>query len=84
MKRFLVLACLAGIAISCAPHALAQAGPEGAHSEWQVWTGGGHGLNGYKGPMWAAWQSKSLEWLVAQKIIPAGNRGGPAKVIEMR
>lgn len=24
----------------------AQAGPEGASSEWQVWTGGGHGING--------------------------------------
>jgi acetyl esterase/lipase len=31
---------------------------------------GGHGLNGYKGPMWDAWQSKSLEWLAAQKIVP--------------
>ena len=26
---------------------------------------GGHGLNGYKGPMWDAWQKQSLEWLVA-------------------
>lgn len=25
---------------------------------------GGHGLNGYKGPMWDAWQKRSLEWLV--------------------
>ncbi len=24
---------------------------------------GGHGLNGYKGPMWDAWQTQSLEWL---------------------
>ena len=24
---------------------------------------GGHGLNGYKGPMWDAWQSQSLAWL---------------------
>ena len=31
---------------------------------------GGHGLNGYKGPMWDAWQTKSLEWLAAQKMIP--------------
>jgi acetyl esterase/lipase len=29
---------------------------------------GGHGLNGYKGPMWDAWQTKSLEWLAALKI----------------
>jgi len=34
---------------------------------------GGHGLNGYKGPMWDAWQTQSLEWLAAQKLIsPAG------------
>jgi acetyl esterase/lipase len=31
---------------------------------------GGHGLNGYKGPMWDAWQTRSLKWLAAQKIIP--------------
>ena len=24
---------------------------------------GGHGLNGYQGPMWDAWQTQSLEWL---------------------
>lgn len=29
-----------------ASRALAQPGPEGASSEWQVWTGGGHGING--------------------------------------
>jgi acetyl esterase/lipase len=31
---------------------------------------GGHGLNGYKGPMWDAWQSQSLEWLVELGLIP--------------
>ncbi|HSI11485.1 MAG TPA: alpha/beta hydrolase [Chthoniobacter sp.] len=39
---------------------------------------GGHGLNGYKGPMWDAWQTQSLEWLAAQKIIPASD-AGPVK-----
>lgn len=34
---------------------------------------GGHGLNGYKGPMWDAWQTQSLEWLAARKFIPAAN-----------
>lgn len=29
---------------------------------------GGHGLNGYKGPMWDAWQEQSLGWLVEQKL----------------
>ena len=32
---------------------------------------GGHGLNGYQGPMWEAWQAASLKWLAAQKIIPS-------------
>jgi dipeptidyl aminopeptidase/acylaminoacyl peptidase len=32
---------------------------------------GGHGLNGYKGPMWDAWQTQSLEWLAELNLIPA-------------
>jgi acetyl esterase/lipase len=31
---------------------------------------GNHGLNGYKGPMWDAWQSGSLQWLASLKMIP--------------
>jgi len=31
---------------------------------------GGHGLNGYKGPMWDAWQTQSLQWLVDEKLAP--------------
>ncbi|NIP16924.1 MAG: alpha/beta hydrolase fold domain-containing protein [Xanthomonadales bacterium] len=31
---------------------------------------GGHGLNGYKGPMWDAWQSGALKWLQSLKMIP--------------
>ncbi len=31
---------------------------------------GGHGLNGYQGPMWDAWQVGSLKWLASQKFIP--------------
>jgi acetyl esterase/lipase len=34
---------------------------------------GGHGLNGYSGPMWDEWQAKSLQWMADMKIIP--NRG---------
>jgi acetyl esterase/lipase len=34
---------------------------------------GGHGLNGYKGPMWDAWQQQSLAWLAEMKIIPPGD-----------
>ena len=32
---------------------------------------GGHGLNGYQGPMWDAWQEQSLQWLGQQRLIPA-------------
>jgi acetyl esterase/lipase len=32
---------------------------------------GGHGLNGYKGPMWDAWQTQSLAWLAKMKFVPA-------------
>jgi acetyl esterase/lipase len=31
---------------------------------------GGHGLNGYKGPMWDQWQHKSLHWLAERNFIP--------------
>jgi acetyl esterase/lipase len=31
---------------------------------------GGHGLNGYKGPMWDKWQADSLAWLAELKFIP--------------
>lgn len=35
---------------------------------------GGHGLNGYKGPSWDAWQTQSLEWLAEQKLVPASEK----------
>ena len=39
-------------------------------SEYLELPSGGHGLNGYQGPMWEAWQAKSLQWLAVQKMIP--------------
>ncbi len=33
------------------------------HSKYLELPSGGHGLNGYKGPMWNAWQEQSLAWL---------------------
>lgn len=36
---------------------------------------GDHGLNGYKGPMWDAWQTGSLKWLAALKLIPDADAG---------
>jgi acetyl esterase/lipase len=35
---------------------------------------GGHGLNGYKGPMWDAWQTQSLAWLGELKFIPIAEK----------
>lgn len=29
---------------------------------------GGHGLNGYQGPMWEAWKTASLAWLASVKL----------------
>jgi acetyl esterase/lipase/lysophospholipase L1-like esterase len=31
---------------------------------------GDHGLNGYQGPMWDAWQAGALKWLASLKLIP--------------
>jgi len=39
-------------------------------SEYLELPNGGHGLNGYKGPSWDAWQKGSLEWLAKIKMIP--------------
>jgi acetyl esterase/lipase len=42
---------------------------------------GGHGLNGYKGPMWDAWQERSLAWLAERKLVPEppAGRNTPAR-----
>lgn len=40
-------------------------------AEYLELTSGGHGLDGYKGPNWDAWQARSLAWLRGQKLIPA-------------
>tara|TARA_B100001123_G_C14871917_1_gene852327 strand:- start:559 stop:720 length:162 start_codon:yes stop_codon:yes gene_type:complete len=40
-------------------------------SEYLELPNGGHGLNGYKGPSWDAWQKGSLEWLAKIKVIPS-------------
>ena len=35
---------------------------------------GGHGLNGYKGPMWDRWQTQSLQWLGTQGWLTARHK----------
>jgi len=44
----------------------------GVATEYLELPGGGHGLNGYKGPHWDAWQTAAVKWLAAQKMIPGG------------
>ena len=39
-------------------------------TEYLELASGGHGLNGYKGPMWDAWQERSLSWLAEMKLVP--------------
>ena len=43
----------------------------GVASEYLELPSGGHGLDGYRGPMWEAWQAGSLRWLASQRLIPA-------------
>jgi len=43
---------------------------KGVEAKYLELPNGDHGLNGYKGPSWDAWQTQSLEWLAAQKFIP--------------
>jgi hypothetical protein len=47
VKKSLLGIVLAGfLVLACGPAVWAQAGPENSGSEWQIWTGGGHGING--------------------------------------
>jgi acetyl esterase/lipase len=41
----------------------------GIATEYLELPSGNHGLDGYKGPMWDAWQTKSIAWLKAQKLV---------------
>ncbi len=43
---------------------------KGVESRYLELPTGDHGLNGYQGPMWDAWQKESLEWLAALKVSP--------------
>jgi len=44
---------------------------KGVAAEYLELPNGGHGLNGYKGPSWDAWQAASLKWLEAQGFLSA-------------
>lgn len=40
-------------------------------SEYIKLPSGGHGLDHHQGPMWEEWQTKSLQWMATQNLIPA-------------
>lgn len=56
------------IANSRAFHAACRA--EGVESRLLELPSGGHGLDGYAGPNWEAWQTGALEWLAGLGIVP--------------
>jgi len=42
---------------------------------------GGHGLDGYKGPQWDAWQSAAIAWLASLGMAPASPPAVPAAAV---
>jgi acetyl esterase/lipase len=43
---------------------------KGVDCEYLELPSGGHGLNGYQGPMWDAWQAGALKWMASRKLLP--------------
>ena len=54
---------------------------EGVKSRLLELPSGGHGLDGYKGPNWDAWQSGVLAWLAALDLGPTAAAAGPRRVL---
>ncbi len=54
---------------------------KGVKSELLELPSGGHGLDGYKGPNWDAWQRGSLEWLAGLGLVPQAAAGRPTRVL---
>ncbi len=52
------------------PTFLAHALDDKVVAEYLELPSGGHGLNGYKGPSWDAWQAGSLKFLAKEHFIP--------------
>jgi len=51
----------------------------GVASRYLELPSGGHGLNGYQGPMWDAWQQQSLAWLGEQGYLKPRSDGVEGK-----
>lgn len=54
---------------------------EGVPSRLLELPSGGHGLDGYKGPNWDAWQSGVLAWLSSLDLAPAASSAAPRGVL---
>ena len=54
---------------------------EGVPSRLLELPSGGHGLDGYKGPNWDAWQHGSLDWLASIGLAPAAATARPRRVL---
>jgi len=68
---FIILSCL----ILCACEARAQSGPEGGGNEFQVWTGGGHGLNGSTSDTGVWNLGVRYGWILTDAVGPGPLRG---------
>jgi len=54
---------------------------EGVPSRLLELPSGGHGLDGYKGPNWDAWQTGALQWLATLGLVPAASATRPRRVL---
>jgi lipid A 3-O-deacylase len=69
-----ILIAIAGFTVHT-PGALAQAGPESGGHELQVWTGGGHGLNGSTSDTGALNLGLRYGWVLTEPFGPGPLRG---------
>jgi len=54
-------------------------GSKGVASRLLELPSGDHGLDGYQGPMWDAWQSGALRWLAERQVIPVRDAADAAR-----
>lgn len=75
MRRVLAAMFLLAMAIALAPAARAQSGPEVDGNELQVWTGGGHGINGSTSDTGVWNLGLRYGWVLTRPIGPGALRG---------
>jgi lipid A 3-O-deacylase len=70
-----LLAAVFFISIACAPAVRAQAGPENGGHDLQIWTGGGHGINGSASDTGIWNVGLRYGWVITDPILPGPLRG---------